>query len=217
MSTRGAYGFRKNDQDKLRYNHCDSYPCDGLGEQLMEYIETKTNDDLSAQFDFLEEVGESDHPTREQWRICEDSSVIDLNVGERTEEDWYCLIRQIQGDLSHQCPPDGIPYYVSSNDFLKDSLFCEWAYIINLDTMKFEIYKGYNTKRRGEGRYAKLFHKNEKDNTGDQFYGVVLIAEIPLDRVRELNSSDVTKGLENIGGNTDEEMANINIVKEFLV
>ena len=30
MGTRGAYGFRINDKDKVTYNHFDSYP-DGFG------------------------------------------------------------------------------------------------------------------------------------------------------------------------------------------
>ena len=28
-----------------------------------------------------------------------------------------------------------------SSDFIKDSLFCEWAYIINFKTNKFEVYE----------------------------------------------------------------------------
>jgi hypothetical protein len=32
-----------------------------------------------------------------------------------------------------------------SIDFAKDSLFCEYAYIVNLDTQELEIYKGFNT------------------------------------------------------------------------
>ncbi len=33
MSTRGLYGFRKNEQDKTTYNHSDSYP-DWLGRKF---------------------------------------------------------------------------------------------------------------------------------------------------------------------------------------
>jgi len=37
--TRGIIGFRLNSQDKLTYNHFDSYP-DGLGVALLEEIRT---------------------------------------------------------------------------------------------------------------------------------------------------------------------------------
>ena len=35
-------------------------------------------------------------------------------------------------------------------DFLKDSLFCEWAYELNLDTELVTVYKGFQKKANGE-------------------------------------------------------------------
>ena len=35
----------------------------------------------------------------------------------------------------------------NGNDFITDSLFCEWAYIINLDTNKFEIFTSGTCKQ----------------------------------------------------------------------
>ena len=37
MSTRGLWGFRKNDKDMLTYNHSDSYP-EWLGKKICEFI-----------------------------------------------------------------------------------------------------------------------------------------------------------------------------------
>ena len=38
MSTRGVYGFRKNNTDKITYNHYDSYPS-GLGNVILKFIQ----------------------------------------------------------------------------------------------------------------------------------------------------------------------------------
>ena len=39
--------------------------------------------------------------------------------------------------------------------FASDSLFCEWAYVLDLDTQTLEIYKGFN-QETPKGRFAKL-------------------------------------------------------------
>lgn len=35
---------------------------------------------------------------------------------------------------------------VNSEEFAADSLFCEWAYVIDLDKNTFEVYQGFNKK-----------------------------------------------------------------------
>lgn len=59
--------------------------------------------------------------------------------------------------------------------FLRNSLFCEFAYIINLDTEKLQFYVGFNKDKEGLGRYAKYTVDETK-----KYYGVVLKNEIPL-------------------------------------
>lgn len=67
-----------------------------------------------------------------------------------------------------------------THDFLYDSLFCEFAYIVNLDDKTLEIYKGFNKSPGGKGRYADKFVDNL---SGDRYYGVTLWLSIPLKEV----------------------------------
>ena len=39
--------------------------------------------------------------------------------------------------------PPGLELY-NNYEFAKDSLFCEWAYVIDLDNEVLEVYKGFN-------------------------------------------------------------------------
>lgn len=66
-------------------------------------------------------------------------------------------------------------------EFLKDSLFCEWAYIINLDTNCLEIYRGFNKDANGNGRYAQYTISSDEE---EPYYGVVLLMEIPIDEIK---------------------------------
>ena len=67
--------------------------------------------------------------------------------------------------------------FLDEHRFLLDSLFCEFAYIINLDTNKLEYYEGFNLDPNAPGRYAKYtFYKNDEN----VYYGVALIKEFDL-------------------------------------
>lgn len=61
------------------------------------------------------------------------------------------------------------------SSFLYDSLFCEYAYIINLDDNTLELYEGFNKDADAPGRYAKYFEKNDGG-----YYGVKLVRTISL-------------------------------------
>ena len=98
----------------------------------------------------------------------------DLTVGKGTADDWYCLLRNAQGTIE--------PYYngtlrymMNSPTFIKDSLFCEWAYIVNLDTMKFEIWRGFQKEPWPGNRYGVELK--------DGYYPCKLVMDYDLDKL----------------------------------
>ena len=184
MGTRGAFGFRVDGTDKVMYNHFDSYP-DGLGRQIAEFIKETMDAELEKTARNIVLVDGGSQPTVAQKKAVRDFEkknqlvVSDTSVSKRTLDDWYCLIRNAQGDLNMY--KKGLEYMISSAGFLQNSLFCEYAYIINVDTGKLEVYFGFNENPEAEGRYAK-FKAGDYD---DKYYGVVLKKEIPFDEVRK--------------------------------
>ena len=141
MSTRGYMGIQKKGELKGQYNHFDSY-LEGLGKEIIETINKipKVNRIavLNEVFKNIILVNEDDKPTREQIDYCKEKGLVDLNVATQDINDWYGLFRNAQGRLDLYLK--GLKYMLNGNNFLKNDIFCEYGYVINLDENTLDIY-----------------------------------------------------------------------------
>ena len=60
---------------------------------------------------------------------------------------------------------------IDESEFGKDSLMCEYAYVINLDTMKLEVYSGFNQSKNNQ---STRFYVEDPDGN---YYGSSLLVE----------------------------------------
>ncbi len=192
MSTRGAIGFRIDGQDKVTYNHSDSYPsC--LGADVVGFIRKTPINDMVEAACRIELVTDGEKPTPEQ--IQDRSMFCNPRVGNQSQGGWYSLLRDAQGDLSAYT--NGLMYMIDSHTFLRDSLCCEYAYIINLDDMTLEFYQGFNHSKDAPGRYAKFEDEESWRNGSDRYFGVRLVKTYTLLQLKALRSSvSVVKEME---------------------
>ena len=182
MGTRGLYGIRKNDIDKCTYNHYDSYPS-YLGSKILEFCKNNDVEDLKRLFFNIEMVDEHGKPTEEQIRICKEGGYADFSVSSGSEQDWYCLLRNLQGNFdAYQkgIDEDLVMFMTEGIDFIKNSLFCEYAYIINLDTEMLEYYEGSQHSPQDGNRYGRVPMSNG-------YYPCALKLEIPLDEIDDID------------------------------
>ena len=126
-------------------------------------------------YDRIIMVDQRSNPTDKQKENCIKNGFVNLSVSNQSENDWYCLLRNLQGELEklYECE---FPYMIDDSDFIKDSLFCEYAYIINLDTNVLEFYKGFQHVPQDGNRYGI-----EKT---DGYYPCKLEAEIPIEQIQ---------------------------------
>ncbi len=193
MSTRGLYGIRKNGIDKCTYNHCDSYP-EYLGSEILNFCAKNSVERLSKLFDNIDMVIENTKPTEEQIDICKKSGYTDFRVSRQNENDWYCLLRNLQGDFKKytECIDNNEKVFMIDNiDFIKASLFCEYAYIINLDEKVLEFYVGFQNTPQTNNRYGVLH-----DDNG--YYPCKLAFVIPLDEINLRNINDLVEKMEKV-------------------
>lgn len=158
MSTRGAFGIRVDGKDKIVYNHSDSY-WEELGRNVATDISEYVNSDNGLQH-LKTKANE---------------------LQESLDKDTVFFER---GSFSSFIE-NGV--YFGDTNFLYDSLYCEHAYIANLDTEMFEIYKGMQTEKPKKSRYGGDDPQNEHYN---DYWGVELINEIPFSCLKEFLDLD---------------------------
>lgn len=176
MGTRGAYGFYKNGQNKITYNHYDSYPqC--LGEKMVDFISARPTSDLNEIFNKIELVDEDKDPTTEQINNC-------LQFFNSSKSgSWYNVLNEYQGDLSIYDTSDLKYMFGGYETFISDSLMCEFAYVINLDEECLELYKGFNTDKDKENVRYRAVTPVELGKT--IYYGCSLVRKYPLSVVQQ--------------------------------
>lgn len=186
MSTRGAFGVRIDGQDKVTYNHSDSYPS-GLGEDILGVTEALLVDrpKFERMARALRPVDKSKLPSPEDINYLRPWT--NLQVSEQSTQDWYCLLRNTQGDLEAVLEAG---LYEDGIKFMGDSLFCEYAYIINLDEDVLEAYKGFQ-KEPSASRF-------EASRPESGYYAVKLMGVMPLNSLSP-------KALASIYGEDEEE------------
>lgn len=66
--------------------------------------------------------------------------------------------------------------------FAGDSLFCEWAYVIDFDKAQLEVYRGFNTSPVPDGeRFAGPEFSRTEEINGTTYYAVKLAKVYPLE------------------------------------
>lgn len=181
MSTRGIYGFRKNGIDKTTYNHSDSYPS-GLGTDIAKFFANVNLDDLKKVFDDIILVDQNGVvPPQVAASIPAECSDFSVNAGRNT---FYCYLRNTQGDLSWYLK--GLKHMPNSSWFIKNSLHCEWGYIVNLDTDELEVWKGHQKTPMDGNRYGTT-------PAEEGLYPCALVAKFTQEEIR---SGDFDKFVE---------------------
>lgn len=89
----------------------------------------------------------------------------------------------------------------NSIDFVSDSLFCEYAYVVDLDNGILEVYEGFNNRPPHKSERFADFPIENPSSLGNQYYPVGLVAEIPFEEIDEFTM----RALENFLYPADED------------
>lgn len=153
MGTRGLVTFvTKDGVVKSAYNQYDAYP-EGVGTTVLSFVRAAIDaigsEALAEPIEDLIAVEEGSKPTLPQ-RV-QLAHYADTNVSTGRVDEWYVLLRKTQGNPALILQAG---YVEDQTEFGNDSLFCEWAYAINMQDNTFEVYEGFQKTPATKGLWA---------------------------------------------------------------
>ena len=189
MGTRNLTIVHKNGKYKVaQYGQWDGYP-EGLGVTLLNFLKGVN---MNAFKNVIDDVS---------FYTQEELEDIDKQIDEARKNipnfEWQRhyphLSRDCGGEILTHIAFRGVTKVKNSIDFAADSLFCEWAYVIDLDTNKFEVYEGFNKEKlSSDERFYYLEEKSEGNYHPIKFVKAYDIDNLPDERifVAELTPDD---------------------------
>jgi hypothetical protein len=121
----------------------------------------------------------------ERWKSvgADDSGYVKIDIAKAFQQRWPQLDRDMGADVLEfvRSATDNL-LLKDAISFAGDSLFCEWAYIVDLDKGTLEVFKGFNTKGPPVGERFENAPVDERPaGQKNEYFPVRKAAEWPLD------------------------------------
>lgn len=131
-----------------QYGQWDGYPS-GQGIEILAFLRGGLNRDV-----FLPNLAQTFQPTEEQIKtwwlevghdIENGGGFVDHAIAKQFSKKHPSLSRDTGGEILSLIQGSGEPLPVRVyKEFAADSLFCEWAYVVDFDKNTFEVFEGFN-------------------------------------------------------------------------
>jgi hypothetical protein len=190
MGTRNSVHVIVGKETKIaKYCQWDGYP-EGRGIELLDVLRKRLKPTKTISFeDRLKEMKEkvksvvalTDEEVHNRWKECgaDDSGWVGMDVANKFKEQYAHLSRDMGGGEVIDLVFTGkVKDTQIDPKFVADSLFCEWAYVVDLDKKTLEVYKGFNDKPLS--KKDRFFSLTEKDS---KYYPVKLVKKYKLDEL----------------------------------
>lgn len=160
-----------------QYGQWDGYPS-GQGETVLTFLKSISSDYARAKF--KRALRKLKHLTEDEVKM-----IWELN-GQLSPSN---LSRDTGADILGMVHKDEVTEVYLQTDFAKDSIMCEYAYLVNLDDETLEVYRGFNVKplpagaRFYCGGYVGEHEYKNPDGSTYHYYPIRLVKTYPLKRL----------------------------------
>ena len=190
MGTRNLTAVMLDGEYKVaQYGQWDGYP-DAAGTTILEALLKAQQDNFAGLRQAVERssfVDEENLSVRWNSVGADGSGMVSMDIVEKFTKKWPQLNRDmgygiVDYLLEH---PEGVELN-DSITFVADSLFCEYAYVIDLDKHTFEVYRGFNKEPLADNeRFVAFFSEetNSHRSNDDIYYPVKLWKSFDLNNL----------------------------------
>lgn len=163
MGTKGLIGHILNGGNRGIYSHMDSYPSE-LGRKVLSLVADLNRDHgwdslrgkLST-ISVVDPVGTPDKTAVDLYGSRFRAGLVSANV----RETWSGLLWGLRGvDCYRRILSGELHHFPDAYRFIHEPLFCEYAYILNLDGMKLDLFAGH------QGGMLILTHPGQRHDGG---------------------------------------------------
>lgn len=184
MGTRNLTVVVKDGTHKIaQYGQWDGYPS-GVGADILTFLADPTN------VEALRSIADRVHFAAEG----EEEALLTELAPDLAGKEWFTseesdrfnsilpsLTRNHGGKILQHLVTSDDPHSLILTDsfsFGEDSLFCEWAYVVDLDANTLECYQGFQHEPHTDGRWS--YFVPEGTRNGGPYYGVKLVKTYAL-------------------------------------
>lgn len=146
-----------------QYGQWDGYP-EGQGATVLEFLRTMDREQFLANLSKCRAL--SDEEVKALWVECgapaDGNGFVSMTIADIFKSRHPHLSRDTGAKILQAIhdAPDGLPLRLDL-DFPGDSIFCEWAWVVDFDKDVFEAYRGFNETPLAEG--DRFFHLGSRE------------------------------------------------------
>ena len=180
MGTRNLTVVVSDGEYKIaQYGQWDGYPS-GNGVKVLSFLADMDVERFKEMLNLVRFATEEDGKEVESFyqSIGVEDDWMNVHQAAKFKQRYPLLSRDVGADILSEVYTLTEPTFLINNvDFVKDSLFCEWAYLIDLDKGKLEVYTGCSTEPPFGGRFVD---GPSKSVDGTTYYPVNMLKEYDL-------------------------------------
>lgn len=166
-----------------QYGQWDGYPT-GQGVDVLDFLRTADLENFKAEVRKLRFLSEDDKTEMAaRWdKLGAKNGWATMEQSEKFYADpkYAPLSRDVSASVLQLIADGKVEVLNDSSDFALDSLFCEWAYVVDLDRDVLEVYEGFQKSAPMKGRWAGQANTSPEGTESPEYYAVEMVAEFKL-------------------------------------